>query len=355
MMYLIFRMAEFGIEGGLGALKLSGTGAASIGSMLVHLGKKTGKVLLRQSRIRSALKFGDIDSTVLAVKLKDKQEVAQLMKMNGVTGYFVEENNPISRGVGKMIGKEEDGEKLITLFVRTSDANKMAAIVGGLVTVLGRAEGVNDVPENAPVIDSRTWEDDGKYQNGLKVESTEDVQVEKPIEYEKEQAPKKEFVDRFKEEVSSKRDATAPLIKSDPAPVNKTKHESAEPEQDYGLLSQGFMVNEVSDNPFRGEHSLGEAERPAVKGADKGTPLANGDKPQTATFKKQSVTASEKALPSGKTESLPSSNTSKIVEGSKEKSTPPGVLGVLNQLKAARDKNTDGPAQTKILNKVKER
>lgn len=360
-MYLVVQMAQMGMQGGIGALKLTGSAAANVGSLLLVLGKVAGNVLLRQSRLRSSLKHGDIDTTVLTLKHKDKDHIADILKKNGVTGYFVEENNALVRGAGKILGREVDGEKSINLFIRTTDANKAAAALQDLVAFVGRVENVREVPEGAMVIDQRTWEEENAYPYGLNAESIEDVVAEKvniSMEETGHDGEEKNFNERLSEEIVSKRNAASSLIDKEGSADSKPQELAGKREDENNLLTVGAMPDEVSTDPFQKEGCLlGEAKRPEIEGANKDTtPLEAKKQVLQASTETAKLSMGEKS-PMRLSQiqgSSPSSITSKKEGPSVVSSPQRGVIDVLYSLKDARAREGKAPSPKKIVEKGRE-
>lgn len=159
-LYLVFRMAELGMEGGLSALKITGKGAAGIASTLAHLGQSASKILFRERRVKSLLKHGDIATTVLTIKEKDKDIVESLLKRNKITGFIVKPPSRLIRESETTEQNPKEKERTINIFIRSTDANKATAILGELAALAGQLETSSNVPDIAQASDIRTWEPD---------------------------------------------------------------------------------------------------------------------------------------------------------------------------------------------------
>ena len=327
-MYLVFRMAEFGMQGGLGALKLTGAGAVYVAGLLASLGKAAGKVLFRNVRERSLVKHGEIDTTVFSFAAKDKAELIAVMKKNHINGYIVESKN--------IFKKKIDGNEVINAFIKTSDINRLTAVAGHLVTETARIERAMEVPEKRKTIDLR-YEVPDKATEELVVHEVAEDQNIGAVEVDR-----NKNLMRLRDDIETARHGTKEQRPSTPA----RSHEPS-------LMEVGMLAHEMTAHAFpEGGINRGEAESPDLPGAAKTfrtTEQEKGlrtddqaDKPAGSappTLTKESTT-SLKPLKEDVADKLPPVNE--------------GVASMLQYAKGLRDKGGKTP-EVPVITKGKER
>lgn len=327
-LYFIFKLADFGMEGGMSALKLTGKGAANVATTIAQLGKSASKILLRDRRVKSLLKHGDIDTTVLTIKETDQERVQDIMKRNKITGFTVKPASKIELSRDNIAKSKR--EATINIFIRSTDAQKALAILGELATIAGRVETVKDVPEKEVAQELRAWESD----------KTESTTIEAIGD------------DLLETDVQSPDWGTAvERLKSD-AFQNDTYLDSE-------LMTAGYMVGEVAENPFAKASTRNPTElvkRAAPESKDPHRLTAEGPPEQNSAMRGNTKKLSEdgRAFPSPSKASAKSFNTSKT-EGGKEGPINDGVMAVLNYLKGKREKASESSSPRKIIDKSKER
>ncbi len=280
-MYLIFGMAQLGLQGGIGLLKLTGTGTAYVASLLASLGRSAGKVLFRRARERSLVKHGDIETTVFTFAAKDKAELTRLMKRNHINGYIAE---------SKSIFRKRDGDEIVNLFIRTTDSNRLIAVAGHLVKEAARIERATEIPENAQTIDMR-------HETPVRAEAEEfsiqEVEAGEPI-----------VGDAVPEREEPVRDGVDEPHTANPEEASEMEFEENEV---LSMMEAGTMANEVTTDPFQEEETrLGEEVSPDLPDAQQDTLASSqemnrgiddpdGQPPGLAsqTLKKESTTPSQ--------------------------------------------------------------
>lgn len=325
-LYLVFRLAEFGMEGGLSALKITGKGAANIASTLAHLGKNATKVLFREKRVKSLLKHGDIDTTVLTIKETDKVKVEELLKRNKVTGFMVKPPSRLLRKKEKIADERQNEEPTINIFIRSTDANKASAVLGELAVLVGQLETTSHVPNIEQATDIRTWEP-----------------VDQNVLLDIEEVGEEKTMSQEDEEVSLNWSAAIDKV--------TRKNEDAEWDAyESQTLSFGVMEGEVADDPF--------ARRATRASEQKQEELPTKDDRQ-----EKNLASGQKIgrLGNGPTsqilikESNPSSDTSKTENRIDSGEKKPGVMDVMNEIKEKRHKSAEKKAPSQVIDKAKER
>ena len=247
-MYLVFRMAEFGMQGGLGALKLTGAGAVYVAGLLASLGKAAGKVLFRNVRERSLVKHGEIDTTVFSFAAKDKAELIAVMKKNHINGYIVESKN--------IFKKKIDGNEVINAFIKTSDINRLTAVAGHLVTETARIERAMEVPEKRKTIDLR-YEVPDKATEELVVHEVAEDQNIGAVEVDR----NKNFDERLRDDIEKPR-ATEPKEQRPSTPARS--HEPS-------LMEVGMLAHEMTAHAFP-EGGINREAKARITGRNKDFP-----------------------------------------------------------------------------------
>ncbi len=333
-MYLVFRMAEFGMQGGLGALKLTGAGTVYVAGLLASLGKAAGKVLFRNVRERSLVKHGEIDTTVFSFAAKDKEELTNIMKKNHINGYIVESKN--------IFKKKVDGSEVLNVFIKTSDVNRLQAVAGHLVSKAARIERTLEVPEKDKTIDLR--HDDIPDKTRAEEFEVEEVATDQSIE-DIEVDHEKSFDERLRDDIEKPRDNEP---KEDRAPAQAKEEEPS-------LMEMGMLANEVTTYPFPEEgKSLGEAPSPVLPGARMTSRTIGKDQTQELRTDAQEVKPSDSAPPTLTRESAMPSVSSRNDAANKQPPVREGVASMLRFAKELRER--DGRSTgVPVVEKGKER
>jgi hypothetical protein len=129
-MYMIFKLAELGVNGGLGAIKATGKGSTVALSAIASLGSKAGKILFYDQHIGRQLKHGEIDSTIFYLPPDAVKSFKEQAKEFGVACYYVKnataEQSDVDWITGEKIKVDESPQMI---FARPTDAEKIQEIL----------------------------------------------------------------------------------------------------------------------------------------------------------------------------------------------------------------------------------
>lgn len=329
--YLIFRMAEFGLQGGLGALRVTGAGAVHVAGLLGSLGKAAGKVLLRNVRERSLVKHGDIDTTVFTFAAKDKAQLVESMKKNHINGYIAESKN--------IFRKKTDSEEIVNLFIRSSDIGRLTAVAGHLVTEAARIERAMEVPESVQAIDLRHEVSNRTVAEEIEVHEVAEDRSIGVIEVDRE----KSFEERLHEDIEKPR-ATEPKEQRPSVP---------DKEGALSMMEAGVMAYEVTTNPFQDRGiNRGEESSPDSPGAPKNSQVTELDKKLRTDDPSKNPSGS--ARPTLTKESTMPSAPSKDDAANKRPPVQEGVASMLHYVKELREKGGTAP-RVPVIERGKER
>ena len=129
-MYMIFKLAELGVNGGLAAIKATGKGSTVALSAIASLGSKAGKMLFYDQHIGRQLKHGEIDTTIFYLPPDAVESFKKQAKEAGVACYYVKNTTAEQRGIDWITGEKiKVDESPQMIYARPTDAEKIQEIL----------------------------------------------------------------------------------------------------------------------------------------------------------------------------------------------------------------------------------